>query len=370
MVLSAAAGANFYLAILVILGQAATTVADDATVAQLKADVIAWAESVQSFDGAYTLVQYPGVDTASSEAPLRKMLVQYRFQDDNRFMRIVDEALRSDDAQPVLTLARYKGVVSQRADDDRGDRQDPLSGHVNGSEWPLPDGAFLTPNELFGTANEVTLAEVLTDGETLLFREDGFRVLSHRTPDSMDVDIWLAQNGDVIRLDWVVRLWPTYSDAQIAEAIAGDPFYARHVITTLDLSAYKTIDGVRFPTFARKSWWNVVRNDEAGAGKPAPDDAIARFAGVTQYERAAQTFDMRPEDARINVPLAADDFDIRFTEGMLMRDWSTQEEYRYSKPWYERRIAYLAIVPAIIAAFLVLLLMALMHKRRRKRFHV
>ena len=116
----------------------------------------------------------------------------------------------------------------------------------------------MTPEELFGQHDGRTLAEWLAEGETLLLNKEGHRVLSHRPTEGLGVDIWLDEGDRVARFDWVLRVAPQFSDAEIAAVWPGDPFDVRQVFVSIDLGSYVTLNGVEFPTFARKTWWKTV----------------------------------------------------------------------------------------------------------------
>ena len=329
------------------------------SVDQIRDQVMAWSESLISFDGVYTLMQYPlGEPATQEQAPIR-MRVKYRFQGDDRYIEITDDTVDPQGKGGVLSLVRYGGVVSQRADDEREGVRHPLSGQINGSEWPLPEGAFLTPEELFGFRQGKTLADFLAHGETILAHRDGMSVLSHRADDGNGVDIWLDGSGNVIRLDWVRRLWPTYSDEQIAAVWSGDPFDVRLLLVTLDLGSYKTLNGVNVPTFARKAWWDTIRKKPSGNQsrdrKPSIEGAIASFTEVTRHERAAQTFELQPEDAQVNVRLGAAKFRLEYTDGMLMRDRDSGEDYIHVTPWYRWPAVHLSALAALIGVSIVIL---------------
>ena len=95
---------------------------------------------------------------------------------------------------------------------------------------------------------------------------------------------------------------------------------------------------------------------------------IAWYTDVDRFKNGSQTFELQPEDAQVNASLDASKFTLEYSEGMLMRDWATREDYCYQTPWYQRRPVILAALALLVGVPAVILL-GRGSRHRKRAFH-
>lgn len=142
--------------------------------------VLRWSNSLKSFKGTFAVTEQQLAEPGVSSEQVTTSEVEYRCQGDNLYYRF-EMPGREPDMMDVVYYARLQGHVMHRADVlNTRTNQVVHSGSVGGKSWPVPNGASMSPRELFGERNGRTLQESLSTGTTTLLQISGRRVLWHR----------------------------------------------------------------------------------------------------------------------------------------------------------------------------------------------
>lgn len=325
----------------------------------LRERLLAWSESLHSFCGEYRLRQsWPGVPEARDAVPM-DLKVTYCFEDENRFMRRTEPL---DDGGAVTRwYSLYEGEYLFRSDHDYRTREDYTLVALDAEAWPVPAGAYMTPETLFNGDCSRSLAAFMAAGRTTLHDVNGTQVLVHsRPPKSPDrINVWFDDRGRVETFEWGVGIGA--SPAEIRDVWDGDPFDAFNKYTELNLGQYTDINGVEFPVWARKVWWayDSAAIDRAVKALKAKEIGPVEFQARTitdagpGYETTVQYFDLAGTDIRVNQPIPASRFEIEIPRGASIARAGSEDITTYPGPWYRRMLAPL---PLAVLAGLILVI--------------
>lgn len=295
---------------------------------QVKAAIITWSNSLESFSGSYTLTQINlGQDRISA---IQQKLdpesypkafywrVVLCWEDDNCYFKL-ESLSGKDDSE---THAMYNGIydfLNQKKHHPYG-----VANDSSRTEFPIPWGVYLTPGEIFGHRKDYTLADVLAAGTTRILERNGKRILSHVNREmEKAVDIMLDDNDRITGIEWVHRPF-SYQEDALREVWNGDLFDLRTKKITLNFLEYSDIDGVVFPSKVEKVWWAMDEaaassvNAQFEAGQISQYELIAGLYTVPVHESTIQTFQL--ERALLNVPLSEGDFQINWPDGAKVYD--------------------------------------------------
>lgn len=312
--------------------------------------LLEWSDSLKSFSGTYTMNQYwfgfPGRDPNTPN----ETGICYRFEGKNRYMDYSDTLKNPKKEEPVkihFHISLYDGVISRREDFGKTKKKDKYSianvGRDN--EWPIPEGAYLTPDRIFQGERSPSLKDYLSKGESGALFRNGQWVLTHRFPDTSPerLDVWFDEKKrpKTFNFGYCVDAPPE----EIKRMHSGDLFELFDLSTSIELDKFVEINGVWFPTWARKTWWQY----ENSKVPPDIEDAfqtkkISRaeyqlkrtLALGKRYWDTYQDCVFDPQRISINTPLSKADFAIDIPVGTLVHSKGDNRLFPYLGPWYVR----------------------------------
>lgn len=346
--------------------------------APLRESLLSWSRSLKSFSGKYTLTQYwydqPEHDP---ETPL-VMQVDYRFDGNNRYMMVAGVPL---EPSGVLTrfVARYDGKITERSDILRPGRPVvEITVRIDRVDmWPDPVGPYLTPEMFFEAGCDLwSFDEFLSVGSTDLVERNGQRILMHRRypTDTRRLDIWF--DGEGRPESFQHGFGPSGTDDEVRALWDGDPFDFFNVTYSIDVGDYRLTNGVQFPAWARKVWWDAKLDDgikrrlidEQRAGKltPLEFDVERMLARGPRHEKTVQYFQLDVPSVKVNEPLAEEAFTIEIPAGAHVWRGKDATMEVHGSPWY-RRLLHPVAVGAVAVGVLGITGWALTSRRRRRR---
>lgn len=326
---------------------------------QLRELVVNWSDAFKSFRGRYTLKQTNYTDT---DVPFTEQAIEYRFQDDNRWIRISGWP----DSESVFTEALFEGQSARRVDRPSAN-QHGIHGEVTVSErndWQWDNIELMRPDVLFKRpyAN-VSIGDELASGTNYAIRRNGQWVLAHWIKNDIgsNVDIYFYPDGSIDKMEWLFRFGYKSPDAMM-EAVpelvadAGSPFELRVVQRAISYSNYVDINGFRFPVYVSNLAYNVGGSEvgrqikEAFAGGAiSSQDYVARFFQCGKETPVSTRFDFELDlaTAEVNVSLAASDFKVDYGAHALVHNADTGEMLLVPT-WSETLLRARVLVPCAI----------------------
>ncbi|NLN92581.1 MAG: hypothetical protein GX130_04620 [Candidatus Hydrogenedens sp.] len=332
---------------------------DTVTTEKLKQTVLAWADSLKTFSGEYTLSQttyeydhateqmaeedYFSWETFLEEYTLSQTSNEYdhatgqmaeesysswtvvlRQAQDNYYFKIENN---SDETwkRRVETHTRYNGVQNYYSQ----------PGFVN---WPshgvsnitdeeglhYPWGFYLMPREIFGERQDYSLRDVLAQGRSRFITKNDHYILSHSNPQIQSaVDITINKDNFITKIEWVRRP-SVVSEERLMAYWEGDVFDLRRKQTTLELKDYQHINGVSFPGSVIKTRWRVnesavVESLDLYENEAISKDELEVLLLTTPVQAVCvQSFSLT--NASINEPLSKEDFAIDWPEDVRIFD--------------------------------------------------
>jgi len=325
-------------------------------VQEMRTLILQWSSSVHSFAGKYRLT-LDKPDAGQSPAAVYE--IEYRYQDKNRYFRknpIIAFPSHPDD---IMTYALYHDDAALRVESNTENAPKPATVSLHRKGWDIPWGVYITPEELFGEFQEVSLAEILSEGSSSILERSGQRIFSHiNKKNQKNVDIYVDDQNRVSRIEWVMRL--SNPEEEIRTLWKGDLFDVRRVIRAIEFGETQEINGVPFPVWAERTRWNVRDEDfdalkkELETGKITNlQFAVRLYTELEAFQIEKQVFELFPESVTINQPLAKDDFRVPVNEGDLVARSEVDEYYAPYKPWYKNPWH-----PAMIAVYVLITLIA------------
>ncbi len=310
----------------------------DDKIQEMRALILQWSSSLHSFKGKYRLT-LDKPDAVQSPAAVYE--IEYRYQDKNRYLQknpIIAFPSHPDD---IMTYALYHDDATLRVENNTEKKPKPATISLHRKGWDIPWGVYITPEELFGEFQEVSLAEILSEGDSSIFERSGQRIFSHiNRKKQKNVDIYVDEQNRISRIEWVMRL--PNPEEEIRTLWKGDLFDVRRVIRAIEFGETKEINGVQFPVWAERTRWNV-RDEEFEALKKELETgkisnlqyAVRLYTELEAFQIEKQVFELFPESVTINQPLAKGDFCVPINEGDLIARSEADEYYSPYKPWYK-----------------------------------
>jgi hypothetical protein len=317
------------------------------TAVDARAKVLEWAESLKSFEGLYSLVQSHPQDV---DAEPIEMQIEYRFQDENWYL---NHSMLNNEKKTINHIeAMWKGDMQSLHRIIQGKLVLQESGIVNRQEDArlFPPGALITPEKLFGKLRTLPdLKTFMSSGYTYLFERDGQSILRHYDGKLYAVDIWLSENASVKRYD--VSFAEFLPDVVKAH-YKGDFFEIRWLLESLELSDYRDLEGVSFPTRAVLTAWEpdpgiaeqIVAETKEQNLEPI-DRFIRKCTQVELFPNMLQEFKLDVPSARVNAELTETSFRISYPEKIVM--FNSKGSRIDPRPFW-RRTWFLASVAACI----------------------
>lgn len=327
----------------------------------LRSKLISWSQSLHSFRGDYTITHQPPL-YAETEFSADTIFVVFRFDDGNRYMERLDPLEDGGTVRHVISLLDGHVRILDAYDYVSKRKDYTLVRDGLHEEWPEPLRAYLTPFELFNPVGEPTLTDFLSEGRTVLYMREGRRVLVHRRyPAGRDrLNVWFNDLDEVIRFEWGMGLKAT--EEEISKRWSGDPFNAFKIYHTWELDGYTSLNGVRFPRWARKTWWeydhthmhSLVDQWEEGLFTDLVAYQLETIRAVGEpWAGTIQEFQLSAGEIQVNVDLPEAAFEVDIPSGALLQVEPAQETLDVYYPWYVR---ILQPIPLAVLAGLVLLI--------------
>ena len=317
----------------------------------IKSALIGWSMSLKTFSGRYHLA-YPSEDVPGE----KHVEITMRWDGVNAYSEMRSGSPDKPDTE-IHTF--HQGVLDTYVSQEGR----PGYGVTNGQGYaglPWPWGVYITPEEIFGRHHAYSLADVLGSGESRLLERHGERILSHdnRTL-GRSVDIFVDEQNRVKRFEWVRRPL-SHSQDELRDLWPGDLFDVRIPKSTLELSNYTEIEGIPFPLDVFKTWWRLDESQAEQvnlmyeAGQIDQEELIVRLHTTPVHEFTHQTFSL--DEARLNLPLSDEDFEIDWPSGAEVHDkeeWKAISERRVASVYKGRRRRLYAITALIgvVSAF-------------------
>ena len=353
--------------LILIASGAAAEMSPEAAAAKEK--LLAWSTSLTSFSGDYTLRQYwPGLPGRQEDIP-QEWEVTYRFEGGNRYMHRIDLLEGGGHAERFYSC--YAGEFRHRSDmhfPPEEVRQEDHTTVNTAVAWPDAHGVYITPELLFQGDLDGSLADFMAIGATSLHEVNGQRVLVHsQAPTSPDrINVWLDASGLPESFEYGITILASEEEARMAWG--GDTFDAFLKYTEINLGQYVEINGVAFPTWARKVWWDynqsateaVKQARDAGADW-SQAEFLANYIRATEplSERSVQYFECEPTAITLNEPVPEQDFRVDIPHGAAMfrpnTDLNADVEI-FRIPWYRRWPWPVTLALAVGSALLIALL--------------
>ena len=342
---------------------------------QLQELVVNWSDAFKSFRGRYTLKQTNYTD---SDAPYTEEVIEYRFQDDNRWIRMTGWP----DSESVFTEAIYEGRSTRRVDrpsaNQHGIHGEVTINQIDGWQWENVE--LMRPDVLFKRpyAN-VAIGDELASGTNYAIRRNGQWVLAHWVKNDIgsNVDIYFYPDGSIDKMEWLFRFGYRSPEAMM-EAVpelvaeAGSPFELRVVQRAISYSNYVDLNGFRFPVYVRNLAYNVGGSEvgrqikEAFAGGAiSSQEYVARFyqCGRETQESTRFDFELDLVSAEVNVQLSASDFKIDYGAHALVHDADSGELFLVPT-WSETILRGRVLVPCAVLLLAVICCAWLWYWRR------
>ena len=317
---------------------------DSAELEEVKKTVLSWSNSLKSFKGCYSLTQqnYDIEGGGSIPAAFFEMEVAYRFEDKNQYMTL--EMYHPDGLLHQNCAAKWNGVV-QKCDTIVDDSVTERNYAVLEGEWPFPDGAYILPTDLFGWDVDTSLEKRFEKGETYFLKRDGMRVLSQCCfGDSFE--IYVDEEDRVRKIDKMFRPAISLEELQTVWK-QKEPFDVFLCTETLELDGYIEIDGVDFPTIAKRSARLYDREEymkKCKARFDAEEISIYEFhmcmMELPVYVQSVMNFQLNPTTATLNKRLSKKDFKILLEDGTKVFNTESDGFYTYKTPWYARPVTW------------------------------
>ena len=320
-------------------------ISDPAELARLKNEVLEWSNSLKSFKGFYSLRQqnYTHPNGVVTPEALYEMEIEYKFQNDNRYMTL--EMLQPDGTLNRQCAAQLDGVVKRRDDMNLGTEEESKLLLLEESSWPFPNGAFLLPTDLFGGDSGKTLEERFQEGTTYLLKRDGMRVLFHSNP-ADPFEIYIDEQGRVVRIDTLLRPAISLEELKIKWG-EKEPFNVFLRIYSLELDGYMNIDGVNFPTLAKRTTRLYDKEEyrekckEPFRGKEISIfEMHMRTMKLPIYLSTVMDFRLDTSAVEINKSLKDREFKFALEDGMEVFENTETTSYVYKTPWYGRPVMW------------------------------
>ncbi len=346
--------------------------------------LLAWSHSLKSFSGTYTINQYwYGIPGRDPNMP-KETQITYRFEGGNRYMEycaMLKNPKEKDLVKVCFHVALYGGVITTREDFDKTKQRDPYSvADVGGKvAWPIPEGAYLSPDMIFQGDCWPSLEQFLSKGESSVSLRNGQWVLTHRFPyDSPErLDVWFDEQKrpKTFKYGYCVDV----SKEELKSLYPGDPFDLFHLENSLELDNYVEINGTWFPTWVRKTWWEYENGkvspelrEAFGTGKISlPEYQVKRILVLGKlYVDSYQDCYINPQQVNINTPLSKADFEIEIPPGTLVSRDGDSRVYPYPGPWYwrvfNRWTGLVALVVVVGGGCAVVYIRTPKHRHHRK----
>ncbi len=295
--------------------------------------VLDWSLSLQSFSGAYRLVQYSAPKIAhSSEAQINNLEkafewhVIFRWEGNNIYRELQCLSCPSDTVGIEIN-ALYNNTLETLLMEENG-YSSGLKNIKDRDSLPIPWGVYISPAEIFGSYSDGLLIDVFSSGESFLVEAEDFSVLSHINDTlNLNVDITLDKNNNVMNIEWMQRPGEKFRKS-LQENMGVNILEMSVPRTSLEFDNHDLIDGIMFPKTVTKKWW---RGDEAilkelhskrQSGEIPTDEElyIALYSAPVQ-PYAIQIFEL--ENAMLNYPLSKKDFQIQWPKDVVLYDAET-----------------------------------------------
>jgi len=290
---------------------------EDNAASKVRDHIMAWSNSIKSFDVEYRCVQHDEHDEISFD-----WTIVHRWQPPSWYVSVIDAAQLGKNGPTGEVHTFHQGAnesMNVGAIESYG-----LTQSKGKSELPFPDGAYATPRDIFGFRSGKSLEDFLSTASlSIVERPEGCTLLAVTPETGISVDVTLGLDDRVSEIVFGRR--PTgYSSEQIKEMWGRDSFDVRKTSLTLELNDYIETDGVWYPTNVVRTVWQV---DEAEV-----ISLNARFdsGAITQEQLAVEIYDLRPhqfvrqtvtlQKASLNKVLPDSDFRIQWPEGVKVYD--------------------------------------------------
>ena len=322
-------------------------VSDVAEFQRAREEVLAWSNSLKSFQGFYSLQQTNYTYANGGVNPVARfdMQVEFRFEGDNRYMMVED--IKTDGSRDQQIAAFFNGSVQHRDNLKVGTEKEEGLAMLEKGTWPFPRGAYLLPTDLFGWDCETPLEKRFERGETYLLKRNGVRVLSHHDgPNSFE--LYLDDIGRITRIDEVFRPAISLEELQTVWK-QKEPFDVFFYQATLELEGYREIDGVSFPALAKKTRYS---HNEEEFNRECKSRFHAREIPIYEYQMCAvnasthvssvMDFQLDPGTIVLNERIPDSGFKVPLEDGVqIFSSTSGEFSHVYKTPLYARPLTWI-----------------------------